>query len=161
MRPSSPIALPTPSRNTSTCRTRYSTTTRSRAPGCRCGRARAASWARAGHSPAVAAHPFTTRITVNSGVTGYSSPLTFLPVPYAPQDVEIHGGWQDDPSTLMVFQAHGQLSGLSYSVTSDDVEPSLPQLEKATAPPASIAKQYLSFPSPAKKQLLALAKQIT
>jgi transglutaminase-like putative cysteine protease len=109
----------------------------------------------------ITARPFTTRITMSSGVTGYSSPLTFLPLPYAPQDVHIHGGWQDDTSTLMVFLAHGQLSGLSYAATSDDIEPSLPQLEQATAPPASIAKQYLPFPSPAKKQLLALAKQIT
>jgi transglutaminase-like putative cysteine protease len=114
-----------------------------------------------GLSAAIPAHPFTTRITVNSGVTGYSSPLTFLPLPYAPQDVQVHGSWQDDPSTLMVFLAHGQLSGLSYTATSDDIEPALPQLEHATAPPASIAKQYLPFPSPAKKQLLALAKQIT
>ena len=114
-----------------------------------------------GLSAAIPAHSFQTRITVNSGVTGYSSPLTFLPLPYAPQDVQIHGSWQDDPSTLMVFLAHGQLSGVSYTATSDDIEPSLPQLERATAPPASIAKQYLPFPSPAKKQLLALAKQIT
>jgi transglutaminase-like putative cysteine protease len=114
-----------------------------------------------GLSAAIPAHPFTTRITVNSGVTGYASPLTFLPVPYAPQDVQVPGGWQDDPSTLMVFLAHGQLSGLHYVTTSDDIEPSLPQLEQTTAPPAGIARQYLSFPSPAKKQLLALAKQIT
>jgi transglutaminase-like putative cysteine protease len=114
-----------------------------------------------GLSGAIAAHPFTTQIAVNSGVTGYSSPLTFLPVPYAPQDVQVHGGWQDDPSTLMVFLAHGQLSGLNYSATSDDVEPSVQQLEHTTAPPASIAKRYLPFPSPAKKQLLALAKSLT
>jgi transglutaminase-like putative cysteine protease len=114
-----------------------------------------------GLSAAIPAQPFITRITVNSGVTGYSSPLTFLPVPYAPQDVQIRGGWQDDPSTLMVFLAHGQLSGLSYAATSDDIEPSVQQLEQATAPPASIARQYLPFASPARKQLLALAKQIT
>jgi len=114
-----------------------------------------------GLSSAITARSFTTRITMSSGVTGYSSPLTFLPVPYAPQHVQIQGSWQDDASTLMVFLAHGQLSGLRYAATSDDIEPSVPQLEQATAPPASIAKQYLPFPSPAKKQLLALAKQIT
>jgi transglutaminase-like putative cysteine protease len=114
-----------------------------------------------GLSAAIAAHPFTTRITVHNGVTGYSSPLTFLPVPYAPQDVQIQDSWQDDPSTLMVFLAHGQLSGLSYTATSDDIEPSVQQLEHTTAPPASIARQYLPFPSPAKKQLLALVKHLT
>jgi hypothetical protein len=114
-----------------------------------------------GLSAAIPAQSFRTRITVNSGVTGYSSPLTFLPLPYAPQNVRIQGSWQDDPSTLMVYLAHAQLSGLGYTATSDDIEPSLQQLEHATAPPASIAKQYLPFPSPARKQLLALAKQIT
>jgi transglutaminase-like putative cysteine protease len=110
---------------------------------------------------AIPAQSFHTRITVNSGVTGYSSPLTFLPVPYAPQDVQIPDGWQVDPSTLMVFLPHGQLSGLNYRVTSDDIEPTVPQLEQAKAPPAPIARQYLPFPSPARKQLLALAQQIT
>jgi transglutaminase-like putative cysteine protease len=114
-----------------------------------------------GLSSATPATPFTTKITMSAQVAGYTSGLTFLPLPYAPQDVSIHGGWQDDPSSLMVFLAGAKLPGLSYSATSDDVEPLLPQLERATAPPASIAKQYLPFPSPAKKQLLALAKQIT
>jgi len=115
-----------------------------------------------GLSSAVEALPFTTRIVMSSRVTGYSSGLTFLPVPYAPQEVLAKGSWLDDPATLMVYSDQASsLSGLRYTATSDDVEPSRQQLETSTAPPASIAGQYLPFPSPAHRQLQELATTIT
>ena len=121
-----------------------------------------------GLSSAVEANPFTTRVTVSQNVTGYRAPLTFLPLPYAPTDVDLHGNgsafhsnWQVDPTTLMVFAEHAQLSGLTYTATSDDVEPSPSQLETAKPAGHSIVSQYLPFTSPYRKELLALAKRIT
>lgn len=114
-----------------------------------------------GLSSAVRALSFTTRITMRPGVTGYSSALTFLPLPYAPQDVAVSGHWRTDPANLMVFSAQDGLSGLSYTATSDDVEPAAQQLDRAAAPPASIARQYLPFPAQARTQLLGLARMIT
>jgi hypothetical protein len=114
-----------------------------------------------GLSSAVQALSFTTRITISPGVTGYRSPLTFLPLPYAPQDVAVSGHWRTDPANLMVFSAQAGLSGLKYTATSDDVEPTAGQLDKAAAPPASIAAQYLPFPAQARAQLLGLARMIT
>ena len=114
-----------------------------------------------GLNSGVQALPFTTRVTVSPGVTGYSSPLTFLPLPYAPQDVLVDGHWRTDLSNLMVFSAQARLAGLSYTATSDDIEPSALQLNTAGAPPASIDAQYLSFPSPDRKLLLSLARMIT
>jgi transglutaminase-like putative cysteine protease len=121
-----------------------------------------------GLSPAVEASGYNTRVTVSNGVTGYSAPLTFLPLPYAATYVNLHGNgsgsrssWQVDPTTLMVFASHAPLSGLAYTVTSDDVEPSLSQLEAAKPAPARIVSQYVPFPSPARAELLGLAKRIT
>jgi transglutaminase-like putative cysteine protease len=121
-----------------------------------------------GLSSAVEANPFTTRVTVSQNVTGYRAPLTFLPLPYAPTDVDLHGNgsafhsnWQVDPTTLMVFAEHAQLSGLTYTAVSDDVEPSVEQLETAKPPRHGIVSQYLPFTSPYRKELLALAKRIT
>src|SRR5712692_7016966 len=115
-----------------------------------------------GLSSAVQARRFTTKVTVNPGVTGYSSPLTFLPLPYAPQNVRVQGNnWQADPTTLMTYAAQARLSGLSYTATNVDIEPSDQQLNATTAPPASIARQYLPFPSAARGQLQVIARQIT
>ena len=121
-----------------------------------------------GLSSAVEANPFTTRVTVSTDVTGYRAPLTFLPLPYAPTDVDLHGNgsafhsnWQVDPTTLMVFAEHAELSGLTYTAVSDDVEPSQSQLETAKPPKHGIVSQYLPFTSPYRKELLALAKRIT
>jgi transglutaminase-like putative cysteine protease len=115
----------------------------------------------AGLNALVHARPATTKITVSNGVSGYTSGATFLPLPYVPQDVLVPGSWQADLTTLMVYSYRTRLSGLTYRVTSEDVEPSSSQLNAAAAPPNTISRQYLSFPSPARAQLLALAKQIT
>jgi transglutaminase-like putative cysteine protease len=114
-----------------------------------------------GLSSAIQANSFKTTVTMSSGVAGYASSLTFLPLPYAPQDVSIHGSWQDDPATLMVFSAHPRLSGLRYTAVSDDIEPSPQQREETAKPVASIAQQYLPFPSAAHKEIQALARKIT
>jgi len=114
-----------------------------------------------GLSSAILATPFITTVTMSTAVTGYTSGLTFLPLPYAPQDVTIHGTWQDDPATLEVFAAGAQLSGVRYTATSEDIEPTAQQLDKTTALPSGITSQYLRFPSPVRNQLQALAKQIT
>jgi transglutaminase-like putative cysteine protease len=103
----------------------------------------------------------TTQISMSSGVRGYSSAYTFLPLPYVPDAVKVSGSWQADLTTLMVYSSRVGLAGLRYTVTSDDVEPSVQQLDEAGAPPSSITRPYLPFPSPDRARLLALAKQVT
>jgi hypothetical protein len=102
-----------------------------------------------------------TKIGIGHGVTGYQSRLNFLPLPYVPETVHVHGSWQIDLATMMVSSAQAGISGLHYTVKSADVEPSVQQLDHAVRPPASITKQYLKFTSPASAQLLALARQHT
>src|SRR5260370_4963123 len=64
-----------------------------------------------------------TRVKLATGVTGYSSKLAVLPLPYAPARLQVAGGWQADNSTLMVYSVTEHLSGLSYRGTGPQPHP--------------------------------------
>ncbi len=102
-----------------------------------------------------------TRVKLATGVTGYSSKLAVLPLPYAPARLQVAGGWQEDNSTLMVYSVTEQLSGLSYTVTSTQPDPESRELGLPTSDPESIAGSYLSFPSGHHQELAKLARKIT
>ena len=149
----------------------YDTSTGTWSPGTR---ALVTRWAWVGHFRSLPVSAWPSRPSLHHPGHGQPGrhrlprPLTFLPLPYSPTDVDLHGNgsafhsnWQVDPTTLMVFAEHAQLSGLTYTATSDDVEPSLSQLEAAKPPKPGIVSQYLPFSSPDRKELLALAQRIT
>jgi transglutaminase-like putative cysteine protease len=102
-----------------------------------------------------------TVVTVSTGVGGYSSRLTVLPLPYAPSALQATGTWQEDPTTLMVYSTGQQLSGLSYTVTS--TQPSGLDSRVLDLPqqyPASI-RAYTGFPAGPRRDLARLAARIT
>jgi transglutaminase-like putative cysteine protease len=102
-----------------------------------------------------------TLIKVSTGVAGYSSRLTVLPLPYAPAALQAAGTWQEDPTTLMVYSYGQQLSGLNYTATS--TQPSSLDdrvLALRLQYPAGI-KAYLGFPAGPHKDLARLAARIT
>jgi transglutaminase-like putative cysteine protease len=105
----------------------------------------------------------TAKITLSQGSTvGYDAKLGFLPLPYAPQAVQVPGSWVEDNATLMVYSTSPQLSGLSYTVTSREAVPDNADENQAAALPKNIAGGYLDFPLPgADRKLATLAKQIT
>ncbi len=96
-----------------------------------------------------------------AGVTGYSSRLAVLPLPYAPATLQVPGSWQEDNSTLMVYSTSQQLSGLSYTVTSTQPDPGSDVLDQAAAYPASISASYTGFPDGPGDKLAKLAARIT
>jgi transglutaminase-like putative cysteine protease len=102
-----------------------------------------------------------TLVKVSTGVAGYSSRLTVLPLPYAPSALQAAGSWQEDPTTLMVYSTGQQLSGLNYTVTS--TQPSSLDSRVLDLPqqyPASI-KAYTGFPAGPRGDLARLAARIT
>ena len=103
----------------------------------------------------------TTHITLSRGTTGYDSKLGFLPLPYAPTQVGAPGSWAEDDTTLMVYSAQPQLSGLIYSVTSKQAIPDGADENEAGRYPAPIAGNYLNFPKGSHNELAKLAAQIT
>jgi transglutaminase-like putative cysteine protease len=104
----------------------------------------------------------TTKVTLSQGTTGYDAKLGFLPLPYAPQTVQVPGSWVEDDATLMVYSTQPQMSDLSYTVTSEEVFPEAGVENDRAAYPANIQNGYLGFPSgPNHGELKKLAEQIT
>jgi transglutaminase-like putative cysteine protease len=104
----------------------------------------------------------TTKITLAQGSTGYEAKLGFLPLPYAPTQVQVQeSGWQEDEATQMVYSTQPQMSGLQYTVTSTEVNPTQKEEDLAPSYPPGISGSYLSFPSGPHGELTKLAEQIT
>jgi len=103
----------------------------------------------------------TTHVTLAQGTHGYDSKLGFLPLPYAPTQVQAPGSWQEDDTTLMVYAAQPQLSGLIYSVTSKQAIPDSADENLGGPYPRSIAQGYLGFSKGPHDELAKLASEIT
>jgi transglutaminase-like putative cysteine protease len=101
-----------------------------------------------------------TRITLARGLSGSRPADNFLPLPYPAQTVSVAGNWLADQGTLTMFSTSASLSGLAYSVTSEEPAPTAQQLQQSQPPPAAIARADLTFPA-IFRQLGALARQIT
>jgi hypothetical protein len=100
-----------------------------------------------------------TRVTLAKGLTAGAGKASFLPLPYPARSVSVGGDWRTDPRTLTMFSAQS-LSGLSYTVSSREVSPSVRQLQQSGEVPNSIASNYLSVPA-AFLPLSKLAQRIT
>jgi transglutaminase-like putative cysteine protease len=104
----------------------------------------------------------TTKIVLSLGSAGYDSRLGFLPLPYAPEFLNVPPGWVEDDATLMVYAPQPQLSGLQYSVTSRQAIPdAADESADPAAFPAGIEDDYLDFPKGPHGELRKLAEQIT
>ena len=102
----------------------------------------------------------TTHVTIRRGTASSTSGVSFLPVPYPATRISVPGHWVEDVGTAMMLGFGTSLSGLSYTVTSDEISPTVAQLNEAPAAPAAIADQYLNVPA-AFRPLTALARKVT
>ena len=94
-------------------------------------------------------------------VAGFSAPIYFLPAPYWPRQVHVTGSWRESASTLMIYSGDPSTSGLHYTVTSGEIEPTAAELEAPQHVPTAIATSYLGFKSAATPQLTKIAQQVT
>ena len=101
-----------------------------------------------------------TTITLARGLSSSQQTASFLPLPYPARTVNVAGDWRVDPRTLTLFSGQN-LSGLHYSVTSREVDPSEQQLQHDAGPmPSSITNNYLSVPR-VYQRLITLAEKVT
>jgi len=115
-----------------------------------------------GVSPGTPASRTVTKISLSQGTTGYDAKLGVLPVPYAPEKLQIpETGWVEDRATQMIYSTSPDMSGLDYTVTSTEVVPTRKAEAITPSYPASIRDSYLSFPSGPRGELARLARQIT
>jgi transglutaminase-like putative cysteine protease len=101
----------------------------------------------------------TTHVTFSNDAS-QDAALSFLPIPYPATKVKVPGKWVVNNNTGMVFGFNNSLSGLTYTVTSQDVEPTAQELAEAGSPPAAIAHQDLTVPA-AFTSLTSVADKVT
>ncbi|MBC3841990.1 transglutaminase domain-containing protein [Streptacidiphilus sp. 4-A2] len=72
----------------------------------------------------------------------------WLPLPYPATGVQVHGDWKYEPEgrTLIGGTNGVSAAGLTYTVTSLVLNPTLQQLEDAPQPPAAFLKTYTALP---------------
>ncbi|GGJ25220.1 transglutaminase TgpA family protein [Streptomyces brasiliensis] len=98
--------------------------------------------------------------TVISAADWYAQ--DWLPMPYPPSKVRIGGKWRYEPLGMTLVGDHGQTTrGVTYQVTSLDVQPTAEQLADAPAPPAAVEREYTKVPSSLPSVVARTAKQIT
>lgn len=97
-------------------------------------------------------------ITLSPALRSAAGIIAYLPVPYAPRSLTVPGDWRVDPGTLTILTASTQLSGLRYSVTSKDIDPSGRELRQPARYPAAVASD-LAVPA-AYQRLASLARRI-
>ena len=101
-----------------------------------------------------------TTVTLAQGLSSSQQTASFLPLPYPTRTVNVDGDWRVDPRTLTLFSGQ-DLSGLRYTVSSQEVSPTAQQLQHdAGTMPTSITNNYLSVPK-VYQGLTALAERIT
>ncbi|MFF4649000.1 transglutaminaseTgpA domain-containing protein [Streptomyces sp. NPDC001380] len=110
-----------------------------------------------GLSGAVERTEVTTRIAVGSHLR-----QEWLPMPYPASRVDVPGRWRFEPNSRTVVGDNGQKTlGLSYTVTSLDLDPTPEQLRAAAAPPADIAERDLALPADLPDVVRTTARQVT
>ncbi|MGV9274136.1 transglutaminase TgpA family protein [Streptomyces griseosporeus] len=98
-----------------------------------------------------------TRITAADGYR-----QEWLPMPYPPSAVQVGGDWRYEPVGMTLVGDHRQTtSGLTYDVTSLDVQPTADQLAAAPRPPAAMARDYTKVPDSLPAVVARTAREVT
>jgi transglutaminase-like putative cysteine protease len=86
----------------------------------------------------------------------------WLPMPYPPSSVDIDGSWRYEPVGMTVVGDHGQNTrGVTYTVTSLDVEPTAEQLASAPEPSSALRNQYTKVPKSLPAVVADTARKVT
>jgi transglutaminase-like putative cysteine protease len=86
----------------------------------------------------------------------------WLPMPYPALKVDVDGDWRYQPNDRMIVGEHGQTtSGITYQVTSMEVQPTAAQLAAAPKPTGQIAEQDTKVPDSLPKIVHDTALQVT
>ncbi|WP_351228370.1 DUF3488 and transglutaminase-like domain-containing protein [Streptomyces sp. NPDC002133] len=103
----------------------------------------------------------TTEVRTNISAAG-SYRQGWLPMPYPATRLDIEGRWRFDPARRTVIGDGRQTtSGVQYSVTSLQVNPTREQLAQAPKAPASLLKEYTRVPDSLPADVRAAAAQVT
>jgi transglutaminase-like putative cysteine protease len=113
-----------------------------------------------GLAPTTAVIPLSETIRLSSNLAN-SANVSYLPLPYAPRQVNISGNWRVDRTSLTVLATDAKLAGLQYKVYSRDPNPLPPQLIAAPPPSPSLEADEFVPAAYTSKSLRHLARHIT
>ncbi|MFE1247875.1 DUF3488 and DUF4129 domain-containing transglutaminase family protein [Streptomyces sp. NPDC058735] len=86
----------------------------------------------------------------------------WLPMPYPPSGVRIPGNWRYEPVGMTLVGDHGQNTrGLTYRVTSLDLQPTAKQLASAGPPAEAIARDFTELPDSLPSVVARTARRVT
>jgi transglutaminase-like putative cysteine protease len=86
----------------------------------------------------------------------------WLPMPYPPSAVRVGGKWRYEPVGMTLVGDHRQTTrGLTYDVTSLDVQPTARQLAGAPRPPVSLSREYTKLPGSLPPVVARTAREVT
>ncbi|MBO3745450.1 transglutaminase domain-containing protein [Streptosporangiaceae bacterium NEAU-GS5] len=108
-----------------------------------------------GLGPAIPVKRVTTNITISDKI----EKLQFLPLPYAPVQVDVDGDWRADEQSLMVFSTKDEAAGLHYTALVGEPQPTRAQLE--AVPQLPEAARYLSLPAGLPQEVYQKALEVT
>ncbi|MFF7329219.1 transglutaminaseTgpA domain-containing protein [Streptomyces sp. NPDC008150] len=87
---------------------------------------------------------------------------SWLPMPYPPSGVRVEGDWRYEPVDMAVVGDHGQdTHGLTYEVSSLEVQPTAQQLAAAPAPPDDLEREYTALPKSLPSVVAKTAREVT
>jgi hypothetical protein len=95
---------------------------------------------------------------------GRGGPTAYLPVPYAPVNLQIGGnGWEELAGSLMILSQLQDLSGVSYRVTSREADPAPASIDNPNGQfvPGNIQTEYGTYSGPDEPRLLTIARRHT
>lgn len=101
--------------------------------------------------------------TVQTQIAVGSFTEPWLPVPANPVKVDAPGDWRYDPASAVIVSPTKTTRDLSYTVTSQEIDPSIRFLENVVSPPATspIYAKYLAYPDNVPQVVVELAHQVT
>ncbi|MET9389146.1 DUF3488 and transglutaminase-like domain-containing protein [Streptomyces sp. NPDC006624] len=86
----------------------------------------------------------------------------WLPMPYPPSGVRIPGNWRYEPVGMTLVGDHGQNTrGLTYRVSSLDIQPTAKQLASAGPPPEDVVRDFTELPDSLPAAVARTARQVT
>ncbi len=112
----------------------------------------------AGQLPTTPVTTVRTRVQIDAHQGG---PTAYLPVPYAPVDLRIGGvGWEELAGSLMILSPVQGLSGLKYTVTSREADPTRADIDNPNGQfvPGRIQAAYGNYAGPDANKLLTIAR---
>ncbi|MBB4930936.1 transglutaminase-like putative cysteine protease [Lipingzhangella halophila] len=103
----------------------------------------------------------TERVTTEITLAERARSRDFLPVPYAPREIEVAGDWFAAPESLMIFTTRGATGEGDYVVTSARPDPDPDDLAESQPGAAGVDERFLDVPDDTDPRVAETTRSVT